>query len=78
MPVVRKRIAVSDRTAAGTSFPPAAADAGISIAAAATSRKRPSASLVEPAGEVSVTRPTDSQLPARIPIPVPATTSRAR
>ena len=38
----------------------------------------PSASLVEPGAPVSVTSPIESQVPERIAMPVPATTSRAR
>ena len=49
-----------------------------SIASAARSRISPSASLVAPGSPVSVTRPIDSHVPPRIPMPVPATTSRAR
>ena len=48
MPVTRKRSPAVASTSAGTSFDAKAAEAGAHIATPATSRKRPSASLVEP------------------------------
>src|SRR5215207_1529582 len=78
IPEVRKRSAVVTSTIAGTSLPSAAPAAGTSIAAPATNRNRPRPSLVEPGGEVSCASPVVSQVPARIPMPVPATLSLDR
>ena len=58
-------------TAAGTSLPAAATEAGTSIATPAVSRKRPRASLVPPGGRSRVTSAIESHVPDRIPIPVP-------
>ena len=58
MPVTTKRRPAVASTSAGTSFEAAADEAGAHIATPATSKKRPSASLVEPGLPVNVISPT--------------------
>jgi hypothetical protein len=71
MPEAKKRKAVVARTAKAMSFPVAAPAAGTTMRQPAKIRNRPSASPLAPAGDVRVTSPTDSQVPASTPIAGP-------
>src|SRR4051794_13771341 len=77
-PVTKKRNAVVVSTAAAANLPAKAPSAGTSMAMPATKRNRPSALLVAPGGDDRMTTPTVSHVPHRMPIPVPATESRAK
>src|SRR4051812_9706976 len=64
-------------TVAGTILAMADA-AGTSMQTPAVTRKTPNPGLTAPGGEVAVVSPTVAQVPASTPMPVAATTSRAR
>ena len=66
MPVSKKRSAVVASTSAGTSFDSSAPNAGTSIAVPDRIRSRPSAWLVAPTGDRSVTSPTAAHYPLRV------------